>query len=264
MLANYFIDIDNLWSINGIASDIFTIAVSQAILTPLLNYFSIFLLIRVLKRRSITKAGDNQVTTQQEANNWFEGNPIELSSKYAHAIKIMWLVGFYSPLIPTLFIHGFVALVFTYWMDKYLLFRRYARPSLLGGELNREMIELLEYFPLAMALGNLFFMRVLDNKGNLLPLLLAIGLSSINFIFPSNKINKKLCDSKEEDYLIHSYDEMRLQFPVEYDRANPITRDIAMKEYLEFIKSQKSSDQQAKLLQKIFEKMENNPPKNVF
>lgn len=80
-------------------------------------------------------------------------------------------------------------------------------------------------------------MRVLDNKGNLLPLLLAIGLSSINFIFPSNKINKKLCDSKEEDYLIHSYDEMRLQFPVEYDRANPITRDIAMKEYLEFIKS---------------------------
>lgn len=100
---------------------------SQAILTPLLNYFSIFLLIRVLKRRSITKAGDNQVTTQQEANNWFEGNPIELSSKYAHAVKIMWLVGFYSPLIPTLFIHGFVALVFTYWMDK--VPRNIHRPS---------------------------------------------------------------------------------------------------------------------------------------
>lgn len=112
------------------------IALSQAILTPLLNYFSIFKLLRIYKRYSIKKAGDNSITTQQEANNWFEGNPCELSSKYAHGIKIMWLIGFYSPLVPALYIHGMVALFFTYWMDKYLLLRRYARPQLLGGALN--------------------------------------------------------------------------------------------------------------------------------
>lgn len=69
----------------------------------------------------------------------------------------MWLCAFYAPLLPITFVVGLLSLFMAYWMDKYLLLRRYARPKLLGKNLNRAMIEKLEYFPLMMAIGNILF-----------------------------------------------------------------------------------------------------------
>ena len=39
----------------------------------------------------------------------------------------MWLIGFYTPLIPNLYIHGMVALFLTYWMDK--VFKKFMRQA---------------------------------------------------------------------------------------------------------------------------------------
>ena len=44
-------------------------------------------------------------------------------------------------------------------------------------------------------------MAILDHKENLVPNILSIVISSINFIFPSAKINEKLCNTKEEENL---------------------------------------------------------------
>lgn len=62
--------------------------------------------------------GSDSIMTQREANSWFEGGPIEMSVKYAHVIKTMWFIGFYTPLLPLISISGIVGLILTYWMDK--------------------------------------------------------------------------------------------------------------------------------------------------
>jgi len=43
-------------------------------------------------------------------------------------------------------------------------------------------------------------------------------------------------ESKEQNYDV-DYDDMRTKFMNEYDRANPITKDLAFKDYFSFIKS---------------------------
>lgn len=43
-------------------------------------------------------------------------------------------------------------------------------------------------------------------------------------------------ESKEQNYDV-DYDDMRTKFMNEYDRANPITKDLAFNDYFNFIKS---------------------------
>ena len=89
---------------------------------------------------------------------------MDLYSLYAHILKITWMCGFYCTLIPITLIIGMIAIFLAYWMDKYLMLRRYARPSLLSNLLNQEMIELMEYFPMAIASGSIFFSLAFDSK----------------------------------------------------------------------------------------------------
>lgn len=62
----------------------------------------------------------------------------------------------------------------------------------------------------------------------------------------------KQVHSKEQNYEV-DYDEIRTKFTNEYDRSNPVTKDQALKEYFNFIKSKfcwpdKSKDKSALLL----------------
>ncbi len=77
-------------------------------------------------------------------------------------------------------------------MDKYLLLNRYARPNVLSSDLNFEMIELLEYFPLSVAVGNWFWMRIMGHEGDSVIIYCTFTISLINLIFPSEKINSIL------------------------------------------------------------------------
>lgn len=47
---------------------------------------------------------------------------------------------------------------------------------------------------------------------------------------------KNKVHSAEQNY-DSDYDELRTRFMNEYDRANPITKDLAFKEYMLFLKS---------------------------
>jgi len=102
----------------------------------------------------------------------------------------------YSTILPLIMVIAIVALIFNYFMEKYLLLRRYARPSLLSSILNDEMIEMFEYFPMFMCLSNIFFMYLLDAKFNYLNLL-SLVISMLNFIVPSKKVNELICNITE-------------------------------------------------------------------
>lgn len=99
-----------------------------------------------------------------------------------------------------------------------------------------------EYFPFSIAIGNLVWMWKIgaDNDGTALVLkLMAIFLSALNFIIPSEKINQILfkIEEDEDDEINMTYEMNKFNFAVEYDRCNPITKEEAIKAYFKQLNS---------------------------
>ena len=122
-----------------------------------------------------------------------------MAYKYGILVKTMWFTCFYSCILPVGILFSLINVTFTYFLDKYLILRRYARTPLLSAHLNREMVESLEYCPFIMSLGSLFFHILLYNPPteNLIPDILSIAVTSINFIFPAAKFNDMFCEVQE-------------------------------------------------------------------
>ena len=122
-----------------------------------------------------------------------------MAYKYGILVKTMWFTSFYSSIMPIGIIFALINVIFTYLLDKYLILRRYARTPLLSADLNRAMVESLEYCPFFMCLGSLFFHNLLYEPAaiNLIADFIALGLTSINFIFPAAKFNEIVCKTEE-------------------------------------------------------------------
>ena len=58
---------------------------------------------------------------------------------------------------------------------------------------NLLIIELMEYFPLAVACGSIIFSLILYPEASKTPYIISLIFSGANFIFPSEKLNKILC-----------------------------------------------------------------------
>lgn len=114
-----------------------------------------------------------------------------MSYKYGILVKTMWFACFYSSIIPLGIFFSLLNVVFTYFLDKYLILRRYARTPLLSADLNRSMIESLEYCPFFMSLGSIFFHIFFfdPSVSYMIADFIALALTSINFIFPTAKLN---------------------------------------------------------------------------
>lgn len=54
------------------------------------------------------------VLTQEELNNIYIGPVIDFPSKYAYILKIVWLAGFYAPLVPIVVIIAVIGLILNY------------------------------------------------------------------------------------------------------------------------------------------------------
>ena len=119
-----------------------------------------------------------------------------------------------------------------------MILRRYARTPLLSADLNRSMIESLEYCPFFMALGSFFFHLLLFETANIDKLadIIAMALTCVNFIFPAAEFNDYFCAPKEEELSdLTPYDDAMRRFASDYDRANPITREKAMNEWVSLV-----------------------------
>ena len=131
-----------------------------------------------------------------------------MAYKYGILVKTMWFTSFYSSIIPFGIFCSLINVVLTYFLDKYLILRRYARTPLLSSDLNNAMVESLEYCPFFMSLGSIFFHKILYDPptSDMIADFIALGLSSINFIFPTAKFNDMVCKIEEdgEDYTPYS------------------------------------------------------------
>ena len=76
---------------------------------------------------------------------------LDMWRKYPILIKTMWMTAFYASLTPIGIPISMFALLISYWVDKYLIIKRYKRPLIISADLNKEMTDLFEMVPLFMA-----------------------------------------------------------------------------------------------------------------
>ena len=91
---------------------------------------------------------------------------MDLSNKYGNILRfVLFSAGVFFIYPPALFICVASISVF-YWMDKYLLFRRYVIPHRLGFRLTRDLQKILWLMPMLMASTNLVIMFVPIRDGS--------------------------------------------------------------------------------------------------
>ena len=92
---------------------------------------------------------------------------------------------------------------------------------------NESAMELMEYFPLIMSLGEfVIYLYTVNYNVQLLPLYwsipiyVAIALSGLNILLPMDQLNKcfKL---KNDDVHCPTYDQIQDKFEVTYEMTNP-------------------------------------------
>jgi hypothetical protein len=154
-----------------------------------------------------------------------------MSLKYSFVLKATFLSAFYANVIPVGMLFSCGGLIAIYWVDKYLLVRRHCRPRELSKELPEAMADLLEYFLVVFAGGNLIFDRILFGK--LMPLnIVAACVAGIYLLLPTRPIVKCISPAETEERL-SNYAENEFKFATDYDRENPVTREEAIYNYME-------------------------------
>ena len=257
------------YSKGGLIEGMFYVFISNAYCTPILNIFDFFYAMKLYSRRKAEKDPYDRGLNQKAAHTLFEGTQYDMSYKYAMLMKTILLTCFFAPAIPIALIISVLGLSAMYWVDKYLLLRRAALPSALGGELTRSMIEYIEWAGFMYAAGNAFFYYTLqDLSGNQAtessPVIVWAGviLSLINIYLPMGYINKMLFeivdDVSEEDV----YDFARLGFYTDYDIANPVTRKQGQRDLKEAFDRHQASVSPSKVTKMMANKFQDRK-KNI-
>lgn len=93
--------------------------------------------------------------TQMELNQMCAGPEISLPGKYAYVLKTLLLTALYAPMIPAVVLIALMGMVLNYFIEKVLFVRTYSVPHTISAMTFESSIELLEYFLLTFAGGQL-------------------------------------------------------------------------------------------------------------
>lgn len=170
-----------------------------------------------------------------------------MANKLANTANLILVCLFYSPLIPGAPLVALFGMIFSYWVDKYLLLRRNRRPEEMSGMLVHFFANLLPWMTFLWGVSTVFFTNNLqrnyneayesqqggiidesaeDNNPtqeitwvNFLPLI----VTSVYILLPIRSLINKLFGEGEEDE-VQPYKNNFMAFMTDYDRANPVTK----------------------------------------
>lgn len=137
-------------------NDFFFLFITNSYIGSIFNVFDIMWGYRLIKRSRAEK--DCSTMTQMEANSLFEGHPIDMALRYANINKTVLFTASVSPFIPIGVPLSIVGLVITYWVDKYLLLRRYVCKNYLSFDLAKSMLNSFKIYVVYFSFGNMLTM----------------------------------------------------------------------------------------------------------
>jgi hypothetical protein len=174
-------------------------------------------------------------TTQKELNKLFENPEVDFAYKFAILTKIVLMTLFYIPILPIGVIISICGLFLTYFIEKYNILRYYKRPDMFNEIICEKLIDYFKLTLLTYASGNYIFLAdYYFQRSWALAFLILMCLLCVlpydNFLkIPFSKI-------KEGDINTRKYNDVYLDFDMDYQRANPITRKLGYINYLKILK----------------------------
>ncbi|CAK82674.1 unnamed protein product (macronuclear) [Paramecium tetraurelia] len=221
-----------IWQTGGLNSDVMLIFITNSIMPWLTQLIDINYFYKLYVRQKIIQQGENCKYTQNEANKAFEGPSIDFSKKYANLCKTLMFTFLYSALLPIGVCFTFISIVCIYWAEKYLLVRRDSKPAPTGSAMAEAMVDFyIELILLLFSLGCTFWEWVNYDEVHILTWL-QLGLSTLHYLIPINKICGCIVDLGIDNATVESYDEKYLTFYDDYDRRNPVTLDAAKEKWI--------------------------------
>ena len=158
-------------NVDGLVSDIFFLFITNSYMSSIFNYFDIVWGYRLWRRHQIEKQGDQCTIPQCEANYIFEGHPVDMALRYANILKTVFFTAFYGPVVPLGYIFSFVGLIINYWVDKYLLIRRYVCENKISYQLPSFVMRFMKVSVILIGVINIIIallpLYYQDKEGNI-------------------------------------------------------------------------------------------------
>lgn len=161
-----------------LVGDIFFLFITNSYMSSIFNYFDIVWGYRLWRRYQIEKQGEKCTIPQCEANYIFEGHPIDIALRYANILKTVFFTTFYAPVVPLGYVFSFLGLIINFWVDKYLLVRRYVCENKISYVLPKFVMSFMKI--------NAIFIGIINIIISLLPLYYSERNGRIMKIFEIN------------------------------------------------------------------------------
>ena len=242
LLTNKIIDPSQDWQIFGSSG-----VIGNMIVSMIINVFFdviVYLvepayMIKLWNRLLIKKSQKKQTKRnffQIEANEAFEGIKFDISEAYYLHFSTLCLAFFYQAIIPYGLIMGILEMICKYTVVKYVLVRRSVKPHDLEFEFTQKMFRQFEFTVVLLALGFVIFSIIFNSKNNQFDIyyVISISLAGFDWIF-GGRILQIFTERASTAKIQNSFEFYELNFPVDYDRLNPITQKKAFREFLKKI-----------------------------
>lgn len=164
-----------------------------------------------------------------------------MANRFANTANLFLTAVFFHPILPISIPIAFVGFIFSYWVDKYLLLRRHARPEQMSGLMAKSIANLLPFFAFLWSLNLLLFNRTLyseyydhDPRIKLVVPYVIIGLTTAFILLPVRTFINSCSKDDAADSTNYKYDDFYLKFPTDYERENPVTKNEAFIKMIEY------------------------------
>ncbi len=151
---------ERLGRLDNLAGYIFTNEVNNLLLGPLLYAFDPEHLISLMQQNSLKKQLERKELTdlsQKDLNELFEPADMMIYLRYCSVIRTFFVSCFFFYVLPFNMIVCAVFLVTQYWMDRYMILRRYKRATRYHHFLSFDLAKFSEVGLLLLCLSNILF-----------------------------------------------------------------------------------------------------------
>lgn len=126
---------------DGLVTDFFFLFLTNTYMSSIFNYFDLFFGYKLLKRWRVEKTRNRTGYSDEQLNFIFEGHPVDMGLRYGNIMKTLFFTAFISPFVPLGTVFSLFGLLICYWVDKYLLLRRYVVRHELSPFFAKEMVQ---------------------------------------------------------------------------------------------------------------------------
>ena len=207
----------------------------NSIVTPLMWTFSPDFYIKKLQIYLIERNKKPNLyhnRNQKELNKLYELSDMNIANKYSYIAKTLLMTFLYISIFPFGVLISLGGFFFCYFLEKYNYINYYKRPEMLNNDLFYFYVNNFVFFLFFLAVGDYIFLSDIF-KNNGWPLANIIILAILIIVPYQFLLNYDFIGFKESDINKLTYDDVYLDFYLDYERANPMTKKEGMKKYIE-------------------------------